>query len=275
MDNESLNSLAGGVSGFADSFLAGMKEKRDREATASKFAAYMELQREMQGNKTVSGQELMDYGLTMGIAPEQLKPLDLGKKYNITLGKTWVDNLNAQKITGVKEGGAKERANIAANAKKATAGGVNRNLSFKPENASAKALNDALVGAGYAPGTKLGAIKDKGKLEAIGKSYLEGMGGSITAAGQQDYLEASLPYTVKEEPGFWGTNIGVEAQPGWRSKVKTVETTPPVTAPAAPSIPTAGGSPMPTAAPSPEAVGSNRKAVRNAYLKKLGLPPEP
>lgn len=277
MDNEQLSGWAGGISGFADALQSGMKANAEREDAKNKFAAYMELQREMMGNKTVTGQELFDYGVTMGIPADQLSPLDLGKKYNITLGKAWVDNLNAQKITDTKEKGANKRAGAAAEAKvkAAGAGKSEANASFKPEVASAKALNNALVREGYPVGTKLEAIKDKAKLDAIAAAYLEDMGGSIQAAKQQDFIEAVSPFEVGNEKTFWGGDRPtVTARPGYRSKVaQAAAQAAPPQQPAPGAVPRPAA-PMPAAVATPQAVGGDKKAAQDAFRARLGLKPK-
>lgn len=250
LNNDQMAGAAGGISGFADAFLSSMKQQRE-QASAQAAA---ELQRELAGNKgVVTGQELFDYGVTMGIPAAQLAPLDLEKKYNISLGKAWVDNLNAQKVTTEKEKGLNLRKDKDVAAKKAldTKG---PNLAFKPEVASAKALNDALVTAGYPIGTKLSAIKDKNKLAAINTAYMDNMGGSIQAAGQQDFLEATSPFGVEESPTWWGgSKSGVTSQAGYRAKApKVAPVVAPLTAPALP----------------PEAVGVDREAQKKSFRRK-------
>lgn len=277
MDNTALAGVAGGVSGFADAFLSGMKEKRDREAAESKFGAYMELQRELAGNKTVTGQELFDYGSVMGMTPEQLKPIDLGKKYNVQLGLNALKAIQEGKNVATKEKGAEKRANIAAGAKKEAAGTAKPNTAFNPEAASKLALENAIVRAGYKKGTSLKALgKDKEKLAAVSQAYLEEMGGSIASAGQTGILEASAPFEVKEFPDkFWEsdrTQIGV--LPGFRKRAVEAAAQGAV-APAAATTPRIGATVEPTVAPTQEAVGADRKAVANALRVKMGLKPLP
>lgn len=243
--NEELSALSGGIQGFASGLFGQLDKDKEREDAQAKWAAYQELQREMMGNKRVSGQELRDYATTLlGLKDDdpRLATVDPAKDYSLELGKNWINNLANLKITDKKQAGANERADKKANATKKEPSPK----TFKPEEVSKKVLDDLITRKGYKSGTPITAIAKASDLEDFRKQYPIAMEAAIKTAGQEENIEADVPFEMEDAGSFW-SRPKIKVLTGYRVKQKAQAQQPapgmaPTPAPMAPVAPGAARS---------------------------------
>ncbi len=250
MDLNTLNAAAGGVGGFADAFLAAMQQKKTEENQQARFAAAIDLQREISGLKKVTGLELSQLGQAMGISIDKLKAIKPDVKYDAGLGKEWLSKLAEGETAKTKDAGATDRAKIKAASAKAVAD-TKVNKGFKPDAASAATLQDLIAEKGYKRGTPIQSVVKAEDLKDILAAYPERMKASIQAAGQQDNIDVDAPFEVVSQGGFWDKPI-IKVLPGYRAKAAKAAMSAPANAPATPgevaltpqatpALPSAGG----------------------------------
>lgn len=278
MNNEQLAGWSGGVNGFADAFLNGIKAKQEREDAQSKYAAYLELQREMQGPKHVTGSELKQYGAALGIPAEQLQGFVDETPYNTQLGKEWIDKLVAQRIAAGGETGKnkraeegnkskEEQARIRAAAK--AAADDKKNKSWNPTKTSNDLLDNLMETNGYKRGTPLAVIAgDPVKANAIRAAYVPAFNAAAAVAGQQDTVEAVDPFTQTPGAHFWNS---AKLTPNTPFRTKKVGPAALAANPAG----NVGADPLaaqdvnaaPAAPISADAVGADRSALKASFRK--------
>lgn len=277
MNNEQLAGWAGGVSGFADALLGGLEKQQGREDAAAKWLAYQELQREMMGNKKVTGQELVDYATTLlGLKGDdpRLQQVRLDQEYDVRLGQAWLNNLSGQKIADTKDKGATERARIKAGATGNKGSGKSK--TFKPEVTAKTILEAQAIKKGYKKGTPGLAMAKKSDLEDIRAAFQTEMNAAIQGAGWQDDIEAGDPFEVTPADGFW-SSPKIKVLPGFRTRTQEK-----AAADAAAAGVGGGASPTPGMTPAPgpaaapaaaapqskEAVGADREALKAKFRKR-------
>ena len=201
MDNDTFSAVSGGVSGFADAFVQGLQAKQERQAAKERYAAQLELQREMMGLKKVTGLELAQFGEAMGIDPKDLTALKPDVKYDIQLGKEWLDKLASMKNTKVKDTGATKRKEIGAGAKKELS-----KKTFDPTQAQLNILAGLPGMAGYKKGTPMKSLyKTKEEAIAAANTAQDLARARLVGATRESDFDVQSPFAMTQEPGWFET----------------------------------------------------------------------
>lgn len=224
-DSGALSRSAGFAKGFASSFLqarqGAAKAQAEQAAAAEKRAqwqAHDDLLRELAGNKDMTGQELIDYGRSLGMGDKELAAFEPGKNYDAGAGKAWITRVAGLKDTGIKEKGKNDRAGQADKLKRdgyGSGGGAKKPMDLAKMEAQALRTASALAGipAGVAPGDP-GLPEET--MQKFNQYYGESLQGQKTAwettMGKSSGLEAQSPYESVTDPGILRDNK-VKAQP--------------------------------------------------------------
>lgn len=213
-NNAALSRSAGFLGGFANSFSqarAGQakaaEEAANRDADRAKWEASNDLMRELKGAKTMSGQELMDYGRGLGVDEKTLTAaFQPGREYEPEAARAWITQAGSLKKTGQQQAGANKR-NAATVAAK---GGVNKAIPMDKylATAMAQAAGEAGIPKGVPPGDPSLPKETQDLYNNLKRQYLAGQVKSWeNSTGQSSGLDYNSPYAdVEEQWNGWKKN---------------------------------------------------------------------
>lgn len=222
-DSGALSRSAGFVSGFASSFNSGLAgaakardEERDRQEKRAMWEAHNDLLRELNSSKDMTGQELIDYGRSLGVDPSQLQAFDPSKSYDGGAGKAWIGRVADLMKTDKTEKGKGDRG-AAANAtriaaakiKAAGGGGAKKPMDLGRMEHQALLSARALAGIpdGVAPGDP-GLPKEK--QDAFNQYYMQSLQGQKTAwentMDKSSGVDPNKPFESVTDPGIMRDN---------------------------------------------------------------------